>query len=72
MIRLFEKPRRAVRLRNPRDKYSLRDQRLTIKSIMPGAEEGRRGVQLKKRGKFLGKVPISFAFNALHQLSWPH
>lgn len=26
----------------------------------------------KERGKVLGKVLISFAFNALHQLNWPH
>ena len=48
MIRLFEKLRRAVRLRNPRDKYSLRDQRLTVKSTMLGAEEGKRDMQVKK------------------------
>ena len=27
---------------------------------------------IKEDGKFLDKIPVTFAFNALHQLNWPH
>ena len=51
-IRLSEKPRRAVPPKSPRDKYSSRDQRLTVKSTMLGAEEGKRDMQVKKGDVF--------------------
>lgn len=69
MIRLFEKLRGAVRLRNPRDKYTLRNQRMTIKSTDARSRGKKKRHTIKEKGKFLGKVPITFTFNALHQLN---
>ena len=56
-IRLYEKSRRVVRPRSLKDKYSSKDQRMTIKSIMTGAGEGRRDMQVKKGGNFQVKYP---------------
>ena len=56
-IRLFKKLRRAVCPRSLKDKYSSRDQRMTIKSILPRAKERRRDVQENKGGNFQVKYP---------------
>ena len=51
-IRSFKKARRVVCPRNLRDKYSSGNQKMTIKSTMPGAEKGMRDIQLKKGASF--------------------
>ena len=36
------------------------------------SQGGKERRAIKEREKFPSKIPISFAFNALHQFNWPH
>ena len=60
---MLEEPEGKILLGEPENDHQVHNAK---------SQGGKERRATKERGKFPSKIPITFAFNTLHQFNWPH